>query len=717
MTMRYEFDTDNLAGSGSIAHGIAGENLGENKVVYMGANGRLYLADADSVATMPCIGITLMIATVGQGVEVLLHGYIGDSTWTWTTGSEVYVSTTAGELTQTAPSGAGDIVQVVGMATSSTFIYFNSGVGDSGEECLILEGATAFVGQDPCKDVYTNYWYADGAADDVQIQAALTYTSGLGGGLVFIERGTYDMTAAVDVAADVKLQGCGVDTVLRLTNNFTPGASGDGAPVHLTGAKAEVCHLTIDGNNGNQTYDGTRNNWIGVLAESDDVKIYHVYLHHVTAGAAIHLDTYSYCEVLDCTIEDCGKSVPAEPCDGIYNGNGSTSNLIRGNYIDTVSDTGAVLDRADYCIINGNTMNTCANQGVAVGGTATGNEVTNNIILNSNVGIKVEEISSTMPSDNLLSNNTIQGTTGIGIRVIASTATVRGINTIGNTLIGCGTQGIYYTGVSGQYITHSIISDNYIYNSTQHGIAVEYLRYSLIENNEIYDVGPAGLYIANSSYNDFGYNFLDTCTNNNIQVVATSDENKFEGNQIYNSTAWDVIIAAGNTGNIFRNNKFTGAGAGIFSDSGTDTIVPEIFVNTIDPLTTLSDHPVVTLADGVTTNVYNSINLPLEFQELVSAHVIVCQTATAGPPNMRWQLDTDFGKICADENYNQHSDSIGATDTAVDLNQMECLDISAALTGIAAGDLIGFNFARLGAHANDTVNADCYYMGIRLRYV
>ena len=48
-----------------------------------------------------------------------------DDTWTWTVGGLIYVSTTTGTLTQTAPSGTGDQVQVVGYATHADRMYFN----------------------------------------------------------------------------------------------------------------------------------------------------------------------------------------------------------------------------------------------------------------------------------------------------------------------------------------------------------------------------------------------------------------------------------------------------------------------------------------------------------------------------------------------------------------------------------------------------------------
>jgi hypothetical protein len=58
---------------------------------------------------------------------MLLRGYVYNSSWNWTNiGGELYLlAANTGEMTQTAPSGTGDIVRVVGYAISADLIYFN----------------------------------------------------------------------------------------------------------------------------------------------------------------------------------------------------------------------------------------------------------------------------------------------------------------------------------------------------------------------------------------------------------------------------------------------------------------------------------------------------------------------------------------------------------------------------------------------------------------
>ena len=84
---------------------------------------------------------------------------------------------------------------------------------------------------------------------------------------------------------------------------------------------------------------------------------------------------------------------------------------------------------------------------------------------------------------------------------------------------------------------------------------------------------------------------------------------------------------------------------------------------------------------------------------------------------MQWSTTTDWGKLCAGENYNDGSDAETDQTTAVAQNELVCIDVSASLTGIVAGDLVGFTFIRRASQAGDTINADAHYLGFRLRYV
>lgn len=81
-------------------------------------------ADADSINTR-CIGFVKAGYTTGQTATVYLAG--NNDALTSLTIGPLYLSTTAGGVTSTPPTGAGEIVQQVGFAVSATSYAFAPG--------------------------------------------------------------------------------------------------------------------------------------------------------------------------------------------------------------------------------------------------------------------------------------------------------------------------------------------------------------------------------------------------------------------------------------------------------------------------------------------------------------------------------------------------------------------------------------------------------------
>ena len=81
------------------------------------------LADADDQSTKNL----LAIATASNSSSgMLLRGIVRYSSGHGlVSGRPIYVSNTAGEMTNTAPTGSGDYVRVIGYAINSAYIYFN----------------------------------------------------------------------------------------------------------------------------------------------------------------------------------------------------------------------------------------------------------------------------------------------------------------------------------------------------------------------------------------------------------------------------------------------------------------------------------------------------------------------------------------------------------------------------------------------------------------
>jgi hypothetical protein len=107
-----------------------GESITLGDLLYFKSDGKVYKADATSIATakLPCMGLALATAASGAN-NVLLMGTYKDSTkWTGgtvlTVGGMCYMST-GGATTQTQPATSGNVIQVVGVAIAADVIMFN----------------------------------------------------------------------------------------------------------------------------------------------------------------------------------------------------------------------------------------------------------------------------------------------------------------------------------------------------------------------------------------------------------------------------------------------------------------------------------------------------------------------------------------------------------------------------------------------------------------
>jgi hypothetical protein len=111
--------------AGLSVNAVAGTNLTIGQICYQGSDGKMELADADQATTMPALYMATGTINENATGVFLLHGYMRDDTWAWTTGGLLYADTTSGSINHTAPSGVGDQVQVVGQAYSADIVYWN----------------------------------------------------------------------------------------------------------------------------------------------------------------------------------------------------------------------------------------------------------------------------------------------------------------------------------------------------------------------------------------------------------------------------------------------------------------------------------------------------------------------------------------------------------------------------------------------------------------
>ena len=95
--------------------------------VYLGTDDEVHECDADAIATMPAIGVSINTSNVtdGNSIEVMLLGLIRDESFTdfGTNGAPVFVSTTVGTMSNTAPSGDDDVVQIIGHSVGEKLLF------------------------------------------------------------------------------------------------------------------------------------------------------------------------------------------------------------------------------------------------------------------------------------------------------------------------------------------------------------------------------------------------------------------------------------------------------------------------------------------------------------------------------------------------------------------------------------------------------------------
>jgi hypothetical protein len=117
--------TDNTARGVTLTGYNAGATIAQWEAVYLGGSSTWLLADANGSGTYPAWGLATASYVSTNAATILVHGTVRNDARNWTIGGPIYLSGTAGALTQTAPSTSGDKVQVVGRALTADIAYFD----------------------------------------------------------------------------------------------------------------------------------------------------------------------------------------------------------------------------------------------------------------------------------------------------------------------------------------------------------------------------------------------------------------------------------------------------------------------------------------------------------------------------------------------------------------------------------------------------------------
>ena len=118
--------TTDHTSTGLSAQLLAGEALSAFQTVSISTTaGDVIVSDSNALGTMPVIGICGGSAISNNATgTILLNGFIRDDSWSWTAGSILYASETAGAMTHTAPTTSGALVQPLGVALTATVVLF-----------------------------------------------------------------------------------------------------------------------------------------------------------------------------------------------------------------------------------------------------------------------------------------------------------------------------------------------------------------------------------------------------------------------------------------------------------------------------------------------------------------------------------------------------------------------------------------------------------------
>lgn len=523
------------------------------------------------------VALPLIVMAINVTVPVSPGaGYVLIST---TTGAYNYTASTT--LPYIASSSASLYVPYTGATTNvnlgnnSFTVSGTSTLATTTSSLLRINNWTLSTSTVVCMAPDTCQYQADGTADDVQIQAAINYVNSLGGGIVFVKMGTYNLSSNLLVKNNVSLNGDGRNSILYLNNNVN-------LPVIIidnTVIRAAVSEFTINGNASNNTSPGAYGN-MGIWVNATGTHIYNNNITNVAgngieflgttnslvdnnlinnSGQGIRLTVNSnYNEIINNIIDSNSYGI------FVYD-NGSTTyssyyNKIIGNTVSNSSGTngalaqaaGISLTGAPHSLVSNNLVKNNATRGIEVFSGSPFSIITgNHVISNGSTGI------DTGPDSNLvISNNVVELNGGGGIYLSGLLKSVISGNQIIN---------------NGQSAT-STDDQNGITMQENSGSGTEPVNDNIITNNLITDT-------QGTTTQKYGIREYWTGTANPSWYLR----NVISGNNLKGNKIGDISFIS-TTDEIYANILDTISN---FNVTGTSTFNGNVGIGTITPVSTL----------------------------------------------------------------------------------------------------------------------------------
>ena len=133
----YDFSSalgSNQTYSGIIESGTVGENVVFGDVLYLKfSDGKWWKAKADAYATTPAVRMAMASISANASGVLLIEGNVRYDSWSLATSNVWLSAATAGAVTTTQPSTTGNQIQYLGVAKTSTKMYFKPS-NDVGEK-------------------------------------------------------------------------------------------------------------------------------------------------------------------------------------------------------------------------------------------------------------------------------------------------------------------------------------------------------------------------------------------------------------------------------------------------------------------------------------------------------------------------------------------------------------------------------------------------------